>query len=269
MFLGATTPTETISCREIIQNMLDSIKNIKTQRYDVKATERIEGRLHISESHVKVNYYPKKIYFQSPTKGVELLWVEGTNKGNATVRSNTLPLVNLDLDPLGSIIRKNQHHTIFDLGTPFIGSVIANTIVKAPKDFDTHFKYAGTLVWNGIDCYQLIIDYPEYKYLEYTVKKGETVTSVAHKFSTSDYKIRAKNELSSYFGTIKEGKKLSIPVPYSNKVILFIDKKTFLPINIKVYDEEGLYEAYEFSNMHVNKPFSADEFSKNYKGYGF
>lgn len=269
LFLGAKTPGTNLSCREIIHQMLDSIKKIKTQRCEVKSTERSNGSLHIADSQIKININPKKIYFKNPTKGIEILWVQGTNKGNAIVRSSTLPFMNLDLDPYGSIMRKDQHHTIFDLGFHFIGTTIANTIVKAPKDFDKHFAYAGTLMWNKIDCYQVLVDYPEYKYIEYTVGKGETVTSISYKFSTSDYKIRHKNELSSYFGTIKEGKKLLIPVPYCNKTILYIDKKTFLPVSIKVYDEGGLYEAYEFYNIRLNTTFATDEFSKSYKEYGF
>lgn len=269
LFLGAHTPNNNLSCREIITQMLDSIKKIRTQRCDVKSTERANGGLHFAESKIKINMHPRKIYFKNPSKGIELLWVQGTNKGNATVRSSTLPFMNLDLDPLGSLMRKDQHHTIFDLGFHFIGATIGNTIVKAPKDFDKHFAYAGTLVWNKIPCHQIVVDYPEYKYIEYTVGKGETVTSIAYKFSTSDYKIRYKNELSSYFGTIKEGKKLLIPTPYCNKTILYIDKKTLVPLNIKVYDEGGLYESYEFYNVKLNTTFAADEFSKAFKEYNF
>ncbi len=269
LFLGASLPKENLSCREIIQQMLDSIKNIKTERFDVKATERINDNLHFAESRIKINFSPKKIYFNSPYKGIDILWVEGTNKGNALVHSRTLPFINLDLDPYGSIMRKDQHHTIFELGTPYIGNTIANTIVKAPKDFDKHFKYAGIIKWNNTDCYQVIIDYPEYKYIEYTTTKGETVTSISHKLNTSDFKIRYKNDLSSYFGTIKEGKKLQVPIPYSNKVIVYIDKKMFVPIKIMVYDEQGIFEEYEFYNLKINAPFASDEFTKNFKGYGF
>ncbi len=269
MFLGASSPSETVSCRDIIQQMMDSIKNIKTQKYEVRATERVNNNLHIAESKVKINYSPKKIYFGSISKGVEVLWLEGKNKGNATVHSRTLPFVNLDLDPYGSIMRKDQHHTIFELGTQYVGATIANTIIKAPKDFNKHFKYAGVLTWNNTECYQVIIDYPEYKYIEYTTQKGETVTSISHKLNTSDYKIRYKNDLSSYFGTIKEGKTLLIPVPYSNKVIVFIDKKTFIPIKVMVYDEAGLFEEYEFFNVLINPVFASDEFSTSFKDYSF
>ena len=269
LFLGAKTPGTTLSCHDIINQMLDSIKKIRTQRYEVKAVERVNGGFHISESKIKLNISPRQIYFQSPTKGVEVLWTQGANKGNATVHSKTLPFINLDLDPYGSIMRKDQHHTIFDLGFHFIGTTIGSTITKAPKDFDKHFAYAGTLIWNKIDCYQILINYPEYKYIDYTTGKGETVSSISYKLHTSDYKIRYKNELSSYFGAIKEGKKLLIPIPYANKTILYIDKKTFIPLSIKVYDDEGLYESYEFYNVRLNTTFASDEFLTSYKEYGF
>lgn len=269
LFLGGSRPVKNLSCQEIVSLMLDSLKNIKTQRCDLKSTERVNGHFSYSGSRIKINTNPKKIYFYSILKGNEVLWVQSKNKGNAIVHSPTLPLFSLDLDPYGSIMRKDQHHTIFDLGFQNIGLIIANTIVKAPKDFDKHFAYAGTLTWNNIECYQLLINFPEYKYIEHVVIKGETVNSIAKKFNTSDFKIRYKNGLSSYFGEIKEGKKLLIPTPYSSKVILYIDKKTFMPINIKIYDEEGLYEAYEFYNVIINKPFESDEFSKNFKGYKF
>lgn len=269
LLIGSSSQKSIPSCREIINQMLDSIKNIKTQACSVKATERIGKRYLIAESYIKININPRKIYFYSPEKGAELLWVEGTNKGNALVHSKSIPLLNFDLDPYGSIIRKDQHHTIFELGTYYIGTTIANTILKAPKDFDKHFTYAGMVTWNHKECYQIIISYPDYKYIDYITIKGETVTSIAHKLNTSDYKIRYKNDLSSYFGSIKPGKKLTIPVPYSNKAIMLIDKKTYIPISITVYDEEGLYEAYEFTYVRINPTFKSDEFLKSYKGYSF
>lgn len=268
-FLGGTTNMNTMSCFEIVDGMLDSIRSIKTQTFDVKATERVDGHLLFAESHVKVNVSPRKIYFHNPVKGVEVLWVEGNNKGNAIVHTRSIPLMNFDLDPYGSIMRKDQHHTVFDLGLQAIGKTLGNTIIKAPKDFDKHFSFAGTVTWNGKECYQILISYPEYKYVEYTTQKGETVTSIANKLSTSDYKMRYKNGLSSYFGAIKEGKKLLIPVPYANRAIVYIEKRTGLPLNLKVFDEEGLYEAYEFYNVRINKGFATDEFSKNFKDYGF
>jgi hypothetical protein len=260
-----TTPT----CRDIIGAMLDSVKNIRTQKCDIKVVEHINDHLNVAESQIKINTSPKKIYYKSILKGNEVLWIQGENKGNARIHASSVPLLNLDLDPYGSIMRKDNHHTIFDLGFQYIASIVANTIVRYPKEFDKHFTYAGSIVWNKTDCYQIAINFPEYKYIEYAVSKGETASSIAEKFSTSDYKIRRKNNLSSYYGTIKEGKKLMVPSPYGNKVIIYIDKKNGMPINVKVYDEEGLFEAYEFTNVKINFMFAPDEFSEKFKGYNF
>jgi outer membrane lipoprotein-sorting protein len=269
LFAGADNSPKTLSCREIIEHMLDSIKIIKTQRYNVKSTERVGEHLLFAESGIKIDSNPKKIYFHSPKKGIEVLWVQGQNNNEALVHSSSIPLMNFNLDPYGSIMRKDQHHTIFDLGFQYIGLTIANTIVKTPKDFDKHFLYAGSINFENHDCHQIVINYPEYKYIEYTTGKGETVTSIAQKLNTSDFKIRYINDLSSYFETIKTGKKLLIPTPYSNKGIVYIDKKTCLPLSIKIYDENGLFESYEFSSVVINKPFLEKEFSKSFKGYGF
>lgn len=269
LFLGATVPAETSPCREILNNMLDSIRNIKTQQYDLKSTERVDGHLLFAESRIKINEEPKKIYFKSVEKGIEVLWVENENKGNAIVHSKSVPFMNMDLDPYGAIMRRNQHHTIFDLGFPYIGQTIATTMIKSSKDFDKHFSYAGMITWNKKECFQLLISYPDYKWIEHITKPGETVSSIARLYNTSDFKIRYKNDLSSYFGAIKEGKRILVPIPYSNRAILFIDKKNCLPVNLKVYDEEGLFEAYEFYNVRINKPFAANEFSKNFKEYDF
>jgi hypothetical protein len=268
-FAGAGSRSNSISCREIIEQMLDSIRNVKTQRYHVKSTERVDKHLLFAESRIKINFHPKKIYFFNAAKNIEVLWAQGKNNGNAIVRSGAVPLMNFNLDPYGSLMRKDQHHTIFDLGFQYIGITIANTIVKAPKEFDRHFQYAGSVLFDNHDCHQIVINYPEYKYIEYVTAKGETVTSISQKLNTSDFKIRYINDLSSYFGAIKEGKKLLIPTPYANKAIVYIDKKTALPLSIKIYDEEGLFESYDFSNVIVNKPFADDEFLKSYKDYGF
>jgi outer membrane lipoprotein-sorting protein len=269
LFSGAHQNPASVSCKEIIESMLDSIRNIRTQRYHVKSTERVSGHLLFAGSDIKINTSPKKIYLFNPEKNIEVLWVQGKNNSNAIVRSGSVPLMNFNLDPYGSIMRKDQHHTIFDLGFQYIGVTIANTIVKSPKDFDKHFLYAGSIRYDNKDCHQIVINYPEYKFIDYVTGKGETVTSISLKLNTSDFKIRYINDLSSYFGTIKEGKKLKIPVPYANKAIVYIDKRSSLPLSIKIYDDEGLFESYDFTNVTINKAFAEDEFSKSYKDYGF
>ena len=58
-FIGGR-PDSNLSTREIISHMLDSIKKIKTQRFDLRSTERINGKFSIAESRIKINESPKK-----------------------------------------------------------------------------------------------------------------------------------------------------------------------------------------------------------------
>lgn len=63
--------------------MLTAIDGIQTLRYNLKFSERIKGHSKNSESSIKLQRSPRKLYMH--LKGPELLWIEGANGGNALV----------------------------------------------------------------------------------------------------------------------------------------------------------------------------------------
>ena len=68
---------------------------------------------------------------------------------------------------------------------------------------------------------------------------------------------------------VKPNQKIKVPNVYGNKMILYIDKDLFVPRAIKIYDDKGLYESYEYHDLLVNSKIPEEEFTKEYKGYGF
>lgn len=50
-----------------------------------------------------------------------------------------------------------------------------------------------------------------------------------------------------------EGTVIFVPNGYASKTLLFIDVVSNLPVSIKTFDNEGLYESYEFSNTKAIK----------------
>ncbi len=120
-----------------------------------------------------------------------------------------------------------------------------------------------------MDCYQLYFTYPEYSFETYTVLKKETVRSIAKKLNVGEYKIREKNPRLTDFDKVKEGGKLTVPTCYASKILLLVSKSSLLPLNIKIYDDLGLYESYEYSNVKVNCTFATNEFTKEFTGYKF
>jgi hypothetical protein len=254
---------------KMLVEMIDSIKNIKTIRTSIKALERINNAYSSASSEIKVNVNPRKLYFKGREGKLEILYVEGVHNNKAVVKPHVFPYLTLTLDPRGNMMRKNQHYTIHELGFDFIGKTIALILNKDKENLAKNLSYIGKHEHNGYSCHMVIYETKTFPYYEYTVKKKETVTSIAFKQSINDYLLRTKNDLFNDFGYLKEGSKLQIPSMYCKKAVFYIDEKTMLPVSVSIYDDIGLFENYEYSNIKINKPFDDKEFTKDFKDYGF
>jgi LysM repeat protein len=105
--------------------------------------------------------------------------------------------------------------------------------------------------------------------VDYTCGANETVTSIAKKLHVNDYIIRTKNNLYNDFGSLKAGTKLKVPVYYCKKAVFYLDERTLLPINVSVFDDIGLLENYDFTDIIIDKPIDPKEFTESYKDYHF
>ena len=253
--------------REIIDQMLKNIDNIKTLSYDLKVSERIKGVLLSTTSYVKLQKNPRKLYLY--LNGPELLWIEGKNNGNAFVNPKTFPFINLYLDTYSELLRKDQHHTIHEVGFDYIGDIIRTAVKKIGHKFEKNFLYIGEEKYNDRPCYKIIILYPEFAYVNYTLKKGENLVSIARRFKISEYMILENNSFLGNYSDGKAGTQLKIPNAYSKMTTLLIDKEWMLPINNKIFDDKGLFEAYEYHNLKISRNIPEEEFTKEYKDYHF
>ncbi len=253
--------------QEILKNIFSSVANIKTLRYHLQCGERIKGKMQHTESHVKLQISPRKLYLS--LKGPEVLWVQGENKGEALVNPGTFPFVNLNLDPFGLIMRKDQHHTIHEMGIHYMADIIKDGILKAGSNFEKHFFILGEETYNGHACYKLSIAFPDFSWGPYTVKKGETITSISRRLHVSEYMVLENNPAANWYSDVKAGQIIQVPNVYAKLTMLLIDKELFLPLSNKVYDDKGLFETYEYTNLQVNSTIAPEEFSKDYKGYHF
>lgn len=252
---------------EMLNAVLKSISAAKTLRYDLQRNERIKGKMNFTESKVKLQVIPRKLYIS--IDGQEVLWIQGANNGNALINPGTFPYINLNLDPMGSLMRKNQHHTIHELGMDYLAEILKNAMKHYAEALEKHFVILGEEKYMGRTCYKLSIAFPEFEWIPYTVKKDETIISIAGKFHVSEYMILEKNPKASWYNDIVAGQVIQIPNAYAKLFLLMIDKEYMLPISEKIYDDKGLFETYEFYNLQVNSPLPAEEFTENYKDYHF
>lgn len=256
------------TCRQLIARMIESIEHVKTASYTLQAAERVKGKILRASSFVKLHVTPRQLYFKN-NSGVEVLYNEIIDKEEALVNPNAFPYINLKLDPYRSIMRNNQHHTIFELGFHQIGGILNNAVKQSEINFDKWFTYMGIIKFNNRDCHKIYFEYPDFKYVKYTVRKKENIRSIAQKLGVGEYRILQMNANISYTDYLKEGRVLLVPNVYASKTLMYIDKELNLPIYIKAFDDQGFYESYEFSDLKVNINYTSKEFEKAFSGYNF
>lgn len=251
--------------------MFAKTKEIKTLSFTMKKLERIKGQMTEQISSNKLVRNPLKVYSKQifPKNGLEVLYADGSNHNKALINTNGFPWVNLSLSPTGNTMRANQHHTILETGYDHVISILEHLFSKYGEETKNMVRVTGEVIWKGDTCWSIIINNPYFRYVDYTVKNGESIVTIAKKFFLSEYMILEKNKKINDYESVITGQIIKIPNDYSPKIIFFIDKKRLLPIMMQVYDDIGLYELYEYSDIVINPQFHPDEFTKNYKGYGF
>jgi outer membrane lipoprotein-sorting protein len=264
-FLSVQLPAQ--NAAEVVDKMLSAISRIKTISYTTRVQERIDGKQDPGTNQVKLNVKPFKVYVK--VSSAEVLFVEGKNNNKALVKSNSLPYINLSLDPMGSTLRKSQHHTLYEVGFSYFGNIIQDAVKKAGDDFENIFTLKGTIKWEDRDCFVILLENKDFKFIPYVVQPGEDLVSIARTRHLSEYMILERNrEVKDYY-SVKPGQEILIPTSYAYKTIVYVDKQHFLPVVQIVFDDRGIFERYEFTNIRLNPQFAPDEFNKDFKGYGF
>lgn len=256
---------------ELVAQMLKAGKEVQTAKFSLYKQERINGKLSAEKSVVKLQQKPYKVYlkYETPNPGMEVLFVAGQNNEQAYIRPSSFPWTTISLSPLSSTMRADQHHTIYDMGFGQILNITEFMLKKYGAQANSMLAMNGTTTWNNLPCWQLTLQNPNFKYVDYTIGKNETLLTIANKFKLSEYMILEKNPGIDDYSDVDAGQKIKIPTDYAAKITMLLDQKTNLPVVIKVYDDKGLYEQYEYRNLQVNPTLQASEFTKTYKDYKF
>jgi outer membrane lipoprotein-sorting protein len=258
---------EKVTAKTILTQLTLAADALGTASFDLKIAERCNGKMRNSSSHVKLQRSPQKIYMK--LNGPELLYVKGANDNKVLVNPAGFPYVDINLDINSATLHKDQHHTISEVGFDFLNEIIKDAVARTGPKFEEYFKYDGVELWNAIPCYKVTITDASYKFTTYSAAKGESLISIARKLKLSEYKLGELNSMTDYDTPFKAGKVLIVPTSYARITELLVDQKSWLPLCTKVYDNTGLFETYEYVNLRINPVFATDEFTRNFKGYGF
>ena len=255
MILFHSSREPALKVNEVIDKTMASIQAENILSFTFTRLERIKGKMESSSSEIKLETSPFKLYLKTlgPTGGKELLYGVGSGK-KAIVEPNAFPYITLKLDPFGSLLRDNQHHTIFEIGFTYFGKIMASFSKKINYRYKDFCVIDGELEWQGRKCISVTCNYPQFAYVNYVVKKDETLTTIASRLNLSDYMILEKNSatVDDYYD-VEEGEEILIPNLYCKKITFYVDKENFLPIRQLIYDDLGLFEEYRYLNVVLPK----------------
>ena len=254
--------------KAVILQMIDSAYALEGFKSIIRKTERIEGKLVIQVSEVKVSSKPYEVYVRqlSPKSGVEILCADGCKK--ALINMNGFPWINLTLDPYGMTMRKHQHHTVHDSGFDLLAFILARDLADFNSQEQTLTRKKDVL-WLGEDAIQIEMVNKNYKTIPYKVNGHENIADIAKKFNVNEYAILELNPECNNYEDVRSGQQLIIPSHYGVKMNLFINKKTMLPLIVRVYDHKGLFEEYDYTHFQANPRFATNEFDEDFADYDF
>ncbi|MEP7168384.1 MAG: DUF1571 domain-containing protein [Bacteroidota bacterium] len=271
LFISSKSFSQPEKSKEIFDKMMVAMKDVKTCSYVLDIQERIKGTFRYDEYIVKLNSAPYKAYAYSvnPNPGAEGLLIEGENNNKAYINPNRFPYITLSLSPYSMLLRKNHQYTILQLGFNFIHKVFEGYLKKYGNTLYDNLHLEQDVISKGRIYYQVVIEKNDFHFEDYKVQPGENMVSIGQKLLLNDYMILEANPEYKHFDDVKAGDVIKVPSVFGKKIILYVDKVTFLPLVQIIYDNKGLYGRVEFSSFVLNPNFTEMDFSKNNKKYGF
>lgn len=259
------------SAYAVITGMLDAIQGTRQMSYKIKAWERFGTEMYYTESDVRIQSSPFKIYLKTwaPDPGIEILYAKGERNNLALIKPSGFPYVSVKLDPYGSRMRESQHHTLLESGFTYFGDIIRKSLEEHLSDMDQYVTLEEAASWQGKPCFMLTILQPDYAWQDYTVQSGEDLISIARRKRIPEHAIAERNPGIKDYSGLKAGQVIRIPNAYSRKTELYIDKSSLLPVKKLIYDDRGLYERYEFHYLNIKPGFTELTFSSENPDYHF
>jgi len=255
----------------LFRRTMEAMRQVKACSFVLDIHERIRGVVRYDEFVVKLNANPYKVYVYSvtPNPGAEALLIDGENDGKAWINANRFLIPTLSLSPYGAILRKNHQYTLWHFGFGYIHDILNGYAEKYGDRFFGLLRAEEDVVWNGKTYHQLVIENDDFAFVDYTVQPGENLVGIGNKLMVNDYMILEANRGLRNFDDVKAGDRIRVPNSFGKKIVLYIDKDTFLPMVQIVYDHKGLYGRVELTSMILNPAFTPDDFSRHNKHYGF
>ena len=245
--------------RELVEQSISAMGRIKTLKGRLVTWERYFNSSTGDYGDVDFNLResPKEVrilaHKPEGDAGTRIFYKEGSNKNQASVRKPMalIDTLGISLDPEGKKLINQSHHSILTLGFKLTHNVLKKALKDHGEKFKDYVTYMGMGKRWGRNCHEIELNFKDWAWTTYTMEKTETLLDLERRINLSAYLIAEKNNLLVY-ETVKAGKVLKVPNAFAKTTTLYIDAQNLLPIGQIMYDENGVFEKYEYKNLVVN-----------------
>ena len=256
---------------ELIDKMIKAIDDHNQMEFKMYRSERSKNGFTDGKFYAKLINKPYKLYIKNfkPKPGSEILYIKGQNDDKALINPNSFPYFSISLDPDNNLLLAGGHHSLREAGFTLFSNMFKLYKVNYGEELYNRITYHGMFKWNDRVCYKISIDYPDYSTKKYTPKKGETLYSISRDQLLNIGKLREYNVKYDDDDILDESDEIIIQNVYAKKAVIFIDNENYFPIYQLIYDEEGLYEKYQYDDLNLDISFKNEEFTRDYSEYNF
>ena len=256
---------------ELIDKMIKAIDDHNQMEFKMYRSERSKNGFTDGKFYAKLINKPYKLYIKNfkPKPGSEILYIKGQNDDKALINPNSFPYFSISLDPDNNLLLAGGHHSLREAGFTLFSNMFKLYKVNYGEELYNRITYHGMFKWNDRVCYKISIDYPDYSTKKYTPKKGETLYSISRDQLLNIGKLREYNIKYDDDDILDESDEIIIQNVYAKKAVIFIDNENYFPIYQLIYDEEGLYEKYQYVDLNLDISFKNEEFTRDYSEYNF
>ena len=256
---------------ELIDKMIKAIDDHNQMEFKMYRSERSKNGFTDGKFYAKLINKPYKLYIKNfkPKPGSEILYIKGQNDDKALINPNSFPYFSISLDPDNNLLLAGGHHSLREAGFTLFSNMFKLYKVNYGEELYNRITYHGMFKWNDRVCYKISIDYPDYSTKKYTPKKGETLYSISRDQLLNIGKLREYNVKYDDDDILDESDEIIIQNVYAKKAVIFIDNENYFPIYQLIYDEEGLYEKYQYVDLNLDISFKSEEFTRDYSEYNF
>ena len=255
----------------LIDKMIKAIDDHNQMEFKMYRSERSKNGFTDGKFYAKLINKPYKLYIKNfkPKPGSEILYIKGQNDDKALINPNSFPYFSISLDPDNNLLLAGGHHSLREAGFTLFSDMFKLYKENYGKELYNRTTYHGMFKWNDRVCYKISIDYPDYSTKKYTPKKGETLYSISRDQLLNIGKLREYNAKYDDDDILDESEEIIIQNVYAKKAVIFIDNENYFPIYQLIYDEEGLYEKYQYVDLNLDISFKNEEFTRDYSEYNF